>query len=111
VSYVVLMLVWIFWILDRQVFFGEPLGDLLVVIALGVLQVVAGFLVGRWRILFLPIGFVFVSIPLGYPATNMGEPFPIWWSLLAATPVAIALLALGVALRSLGPWQGGLGIQ
>ena len=26
------MLVWIFWIVDRQVFFGEPLGDLVVVV-------------------------------------------------------------------------------
>ena len=111
VSYVAFMLVWIFWILDRQVFFGEPLGDLLVVIALGVLHVVAGFLAGRWWILFMPFVFVLVSIPLGYPATNMGEPFPMWWSLLAATPIAIALLALGVALRSLGPWRGGLGVR
>jgi hypothetical protein len=110
VAYGIAMLGWV-WILDRQVFFGEPSDDLYVAIGLAIVHVAVGFVVARWWILLLPFVFVFVSIPLGTPTTNSGEPFPIWWSLLAVTPLAIALLASGVGLRSLGRRLGGLGVR
>jgi hypothetical protein len=109
--YFVLLLVWVFWILDRQVFFGEPLGDWIVLSMLLAVHPAAGFAIGRWWALLLPFAVVFASLPLGYPSTNRGEPWPIWWGLLAWAPLAVALLALGVALRRLGPWQGGLGVR
>lgn len=105
------MLVWIFWILDRQVFFGEPLGDLLVLIVIAGLQFVTGYAVGRWWVLLLPVVFLFVAMPLGYPSTNRGEPSPVWWALAGSAPIAIGLLALGVGIHRLGPWRGGLGVR
>jgi len=110
-AYFVLSLVWIFWIVDRQVFFGEPLGDLLVLIAIVGLHVVIGFAVGTWWALFLPFTLVVVAYPLGYPSTNKGEPVETWQGLLAWSPMAVALLGLGVAARRLGPWQRGFGVR
>ena len=111
VSYFVLMLVWVFWVLDRQVFFGEPRGDWIVLAALLAAHLAVGFAIGRWWALLLPFVVVFASIPLGHPSTNRGEPWPIWWGLLAWVPLAAAFLALGVGFRRLGPWQGGLGVE
>ena len=101
------MLVWILWIVDRQVFFGEPLGDLLVALAIFGIHIVSGFLVRSWWVLFLPYLLVFASYPLGYPTEIRGEPPEIWRGLFAWSPALVALLALGVALRRLGPSQGG----
>jgi hypothetical protein len=110
-AYFVFSLVWIFWIVDRQVFFGEPLGDLLVVISIVGLHVVTGLAVRSWWALFLPYTVVLVAYPLGYPSDLRAEPPEIWRALLACSPVLVALLALGVALSRLGPWQGGLGVR
>ena len=105
------MLVWIFWMVDRQVFFGEPLGDLLVAVAVFGAHIAAGFLARSWWVLFVPYSLVLASYPLGYPSANRGEPSEIWRGLFAWSPMLVALLALGVALRRLGPWQGGLGVR
>ena len=110
-TYFVAMLVWILWIVDRQVLFGEPLADLLVVIAIVGLHVATGFVVSRWWALFFPYVVVLIAYPLGYPTDIRGEPPEIWRGLLAWSPLLVALLALGVALRRLGPWQGALGVR
>jgi hypothetical protein len=47
VSYFVLMVVWVFWVLDRQVFFGEPRGDWIVLAALLAAHLAVGFAIGR----------------------------------------------------------------
>ena len=105
------MLVWIFWIVDRQVFFGEPLGDLVVVVVVFGTHVLTGLMARSWWVLFLPYSLVLASHPLGYPSTNRGEPIETWQGLVAWSPVLVALLALGVALGRLGRWQGGLGVR
>jgi hypothetical protein len=107
----VVVLVWIFWILGRQVFFGERLDDLLVVVAIVGLHVATGFVVRRWWALFFPYALVLIAYPLGYPTDIRGEPPEIWQGLLAWSPLLVALLAFGVALRRLGPWQGALGAR
>ena len=109
--YFVLMLVWIFWIVDRQVFFGEPLGDIVVAVAIVGTHIVTGLLAGSWWVLLLPYSLVLVAYPLGYPSTNRGEPIETWQGLLAWSPILVAFLALGVGLRRLGPWQRGLGMR
>jgi hypothetical protein len=110
-TYFVLMLVWILWIVDRAVFFGEPLGDLLVVIAIAGLHIATGLAVGTWWALFLPYALVLVAYPFGYPTDIRAEPPEIWRGLFAWSPVLVALLALGVAARRLGSWQGSIGVR
>jgi hypothetical protein len=110
-AYFVLMLVWIFWIVDRQVFFGKPLGDLVVVVVVFGTHLLTGLMARSWWVLFLPYSLVLASYPLGYPSTNRGEPIETWQGLFAWSPVLVALLALGVALRRLGRCQGGLGVR
>jgi hypothetical protein len=101
VSYFVPSAVWVYWILDRQVFFGNPAGDWAVLGVVGVLHLVVGFGIGRWWALLLPFVLVFLALPLGYPSANRGEPFPIWWGLLFFSPILIALLATGLGVRKL----------
>jgi hypothetical protein len=110
-AYIVTGAVWIFWILDRQVFFGNDAAGWATVTLLLVLHVAVGFAVGRWWALVLPFTWVAFAYPLGYPSANRGEPTVLWQGLLGLTPVAVMMLGLGVALSTLGPWRGGLGVQ
>jgi hypothetical protein len=98
-SYFVLSAVWVYWILDRQVFFGNPDGDWAVLGFVVLVHVGLGFAVNRWWSLLLPFYFVVIGIPVGYPSTNRGEPLPIWFGLLLAWPAAVALIAIGLGLR------------
>jgi hypothetical protein len=96
-AYVVPSFVWVAWILDQQIFFGQPTAGWIVLAILGLIQVLAGLLIGQWWALFLPFGVVFFAIPFGFPDPNRGEPFPVWFGVLFWTPAALALIALGVA--------------
>src|SRR5262245_46043654 len=89
-AYLVVMLVWIFWIVDRQVLFGEAPADLVVVVLVFGTHFLAGFLARSWWVLCLPYSLVLASYPLGYPSTNRGEPIETWLGLLAWSPVLVA---------------------
>ena len=102
-AYYALMLVWLFWVVDRQVFFGEPVRDTLAAASVLVVQVLAGLAVARWWALLLPVPVVLIAIPLGYPSTNLGEPLPVWFGLLVFSPVALAAIAGGIGGRKI--WQ------
>jgi hypothetical protein len=65
------------------------------------LQVAVGFVVGRWPAVVLPALVVLISIPAGYPPSEGGEPFPLWFGLAFSALFAIALIALGVVGRKL----------
>jgi hypothetical protein len=64
-------------------------------IAVVAVHVLAGMLVPRWRILLLPFAAVLLAVPLGYP--KHGE-VPVALVLLYWAPVALLLVATGVAL-------------
>src|SRR4051794_41919721 len=95
------MLVWVFWLVDRQVFFGEPVKDDLAAVTVLIVQVLAGFAVGRFWALLLPAPLVLIAIPLGYPSTNLGEPLPTWFGLLIFSPVLVIGIAAGIGGRVL----------
>jgi hypothetical protein len=98
-AYLVASLVWVYWILDRQLFFGS---DVAAGIGLGVAATVhlgLGFVLARWWALALPFVPVLLAAPIGYPSANRGEPLPIWLGLLLWAPVAIALVAIGIGAR------------
>lgn len=77
----------------RQVFFGEPLGDLLVAVAVFDAHIAAGFLARSWWVLFVPYSLVLASYPLGYPSANRGEPSEIWRGLFAWSPMLLVVAA------------------
>ena len=110
-AYIITGAVWVFGILDRQVFFGSDAAWLAAASLLVLLHIGVGFAAGRWWALGLPFTWVAFASPLGYPSENLGEPPLIWQSLLGLTPIAVMLLGLGVALSTLGPWRGGLGVR
>jgi hypothetical protein len=59
-------------------------------------QLAAGFLVGRWWALFLPLVVVVISVPAGYAPDPHGEAFfPIWLVLAILCVVAVPLVAFG----------------
>ena len=91
--------IWLFWILDQQLFFGEPTSDYVVLGALGLIHLLLGLTIGRWWTLFLPFVLVFLAIPLGYPDPNRGEPFPVWFGVLFWTPAFLFVIAIGVGLK------------
>jgi hypothetical protein len=101
VSYFALALVWVFWILDRQLFFGS---DAAAIVGLGTLVVVhlaLGFLVARWWAVLLPLVPVILAAPLGYPSSNRGEAGPLWLLLLFWAPAEVALVAAGMGVDAL----------
>jgi hypothetical protein len=107
VSYLAASAVWVYYLLDRQVFFGNPAGDLAILGAVALVHVGSGYAVGRWWALSLALLPSLMAIPLGYPSTNLGEPLPIWQGLLGWAPVGMVLIAVGVGMRRLGPRSGG----
>jgi hypothetical protein len=100
-SYFVLCIVWVYWLLDRQVGFGNPTVDFVGLVLLAVAHVVVGLVIARWWALALPLLPIVLAFPVGYPSANRGEPLPIWMSLLFVTPVAIGLIASGVVVAQL----------
>ena len=100
-AYLTVIGLWIYLVLERQLFYGEPEADLALLVVLAAVQVGAGVLVGRWLALALPVLAVLLAVPAGYPDANKGEPWPIWFALALASPVAVVLVAIGVALARL----------
>jgi peptidoglycan/LPS O-acetylase OafA/YrhL len=97
--------IWLFWILDQQVFFGEPTRAYVALGVLGFIHLLVGLTIRRWWALFLPFILVFFAIPLAYPDPNRGEPFPVWFGVLFWTPAFLFLIATGVGARKV--WQRG----
>ena len=96
-AYLVVMGLWIYVVLERDYFSSDPAAASLVLAAIAGVQVAAGLLVGRWWALTLPVLVVLLSVPAGYPDVTSGEPLPIWLGLALFSPVALLLLAIGVA--------------
>jgi hypothetical protein len=98
-SYLVVSAVWVYWLLDRQLFFGSDAAAIALLGTLILVHLVLGFVVVRWWAALLPLVPVILAAPLGYPSANRGEPPPIWLGLLLVWPAAVTLVALGVGAR------------
>jgi hypothetical protein len=101
VSYFALVLVWVFWILDRQLFFGSDAAAIVVLGTLVLLHLALGFVVARWWAVLLPLVPVILAAPLGYPSSNRGEAGPLWLLLLFWAPAEVALVAAGMGVDAL----------
>jgi hypothetical protein len=99
-AYLLLMTLWIYGVLDAS---ESGLPWLLPAIA--VVQVAAGFLIGRWPAVVLPVCVALISVPAGYPPVEEGEPFPIWFDLAFLSLFAIPLVAVGVIARKIHDWR------
>ena len=88
------MTLWVYVVVDR----AEIDGGIWVVPLLVLAQLVVGFAVRRWWAVLLPLVVVLISVPaVGPPSTSdSSEPFPIFFSLLFALPIAVPMIALGV---------------
>ena len=91
------MAVWIYWMLERQLFYGSDAATWVMLACFGVVNLAAGVLVARWWALLLPVLAVVLALPAGFPDANKGEPLPIWFVPVIFSPVAFALIGLGVA--------------
>jgi hypothetical protein len=101
VLYVVLTFLWIYWVLDRQLFFGNDIAGWSGIVGFGLVHVAVGFAVNRGWALLLPLLAVAIALPAGYPSANRGEPLPLWFGALIWAPVNISLIAIGVGARRL----------
>ena len=104
IGYLALMAVWIYWMLERQLFYGSDTASWVVLACFAAVNLAAGVLLARWWALLLPVLAVTLALPAGYPAANKGEPFPIWFGLAVFSPIAFALIALGVVAARHGRW-------
>jgi hypothetical protein len=98
-AYLALMTLWVYAVVDRQEIEGGVwLAPLLVLAQLGV-----GFAVRSWWAVLLPLVVVLVSVPAMDPpiTPDSAEPFPIFFSLLFAVPIAVPMIALGVGARKI----------
>jgi hypothetical protein len=56
--------------------------------------------IARWRgAALFPIVLVPLALPFGYPASEFGEPFPVWAPAAYLTPLSAALIIVGVWLH------------
>jgi hypothetical protein len=99
ILYIALLLVWVYWVLDKQLFFGSESAGWLTTAVVAFVHFALGFTVGRGWVRFLPLLAVAIAVPIGYPSANRGEPWPLWLGLLLWAPVLMLLVAIGVAVR------------
>jgi hypothetical protein len=97
--YLALIVVWIYWVLDRQLFFGNEIAGWLGIIGVGLAHVALGVFVNRGWALFLALLPVAIALPAGYPSANQGEPLPLWLGALIWSPLNMSLVAIGVGAR------------
>jgi hypothetical protein len=103
--YLALTAALVYGVLDTSLGYGhEDLAAALELGALASLQLGLGLAVGRWWALAVYGLAVVLAVPAGRPPyLYHDQPGPLWQSLLAAAVVAFPLIAIGVALRRLGP--------
>jgi hypothetical protein len=99
ILYIALLLVWVYWVLDKQLFFGSEIAGWLTTAVVAFVHLALGFTVARGWVRFLPLLAVAIAVPIGYPSANRGEPWPLWLGLLLWAPVLMLLVAIGVAVR------------
>jgi hypothetical protein len=97
-GYLSLMALWIYWLLERQVFYGNDAAAFVMLAIFAALHVAAGFCAARWWATVLPLLALVLAVPAGYPDANKGEPWPIWLGLAFFSPGAVLLVGIGVAL-------------
>ena len=104
-SYLALTAAWIYGIENTSVRLGhEDLANWGTIALLVALQIGLGIAVGRfWALLVYGLA-IAVAIPAGRPPwLYHDQPAPIWRTLLFGAVLGLPLIALGVALRRLGP--------
>jgi hypothetical protein len=80
---------------------GDPDFGVWMLAPLVFVQFAAGFFVGRWWAILLPLLVVVISVPAGYPPDPHGEGFPLWFGLAFLSVFAIPLVGLAVWGRKL----------
>jgi hypothetical protein len=95
-AYLGAMGLWIYVVMEGQFPSGGVWADL-VTLALPAVQLAVGLLIGRWWALALPMLAVLLAVPAGYPDASTGEPLPIWFGMAFFSPLALLLVAAGVA--------------
>jgi hypothetical protein len=98
--YFALALVWVYWILDRQLFFGSDAAGLVALALVVIAHLALGWVVNRWWAVLLPFLPVLLAAPIGYPSANRGEPLPLWLGLFFWAPAEVALVAAGIGVQA-----------
>ena len=89
----------VYAVAEPQRTYGNSVATLAVFAALAVLNVGAGFAIGRWwALLLIPLA-ILIALPAGYPNDVRGEPWPIWTTFAIWAPAVAALVGLGIVLR------------
>ena len=102
VAYLAVAAAWVYLFLDSGFLEGDDLWWL-VTAGFAVAHVALGFLVGRWPVVLLPLVLVPLAIPAGYPQ-SMFEPPPVWWTQAMLVQFEVALVALGLGVRTVVGW-------
>jgi len=104
-SYLALTAAWIYVFENTSARLGhEDLANWGTLAFFAALQFGLGIAVGRWWALLVYGLAIVVAIPAGRPPwLYHDQPAPLWRTLLYGAVLALPLIALGVALRRLGP--------
>lgn len=102
VAYLAVAAAWVYLFLDSGSLEGDDLWWL-VTAGFAVAHVALGFLVGRWPVVLLPLVLVPLAIPAGYPQ-SMFEPPPVWLTQTLLVQFEVALVALGLGVRTVVGW-------
>ena len=104
-SYLALTAAWIYGFENTSLRLGhEDLAAGFSITLFAALQIGLGIAVGRWWALLVYGLAIAMAIPAGRPPwLYHDQPAPIWRTLLYGAVLALPLIALGLALRRLGP--------
>jgi hypothetical protein len=96
-AYLAVMTFWIYGVVNES---GVESSSWLLPV-LAIVQVAAGFAVGRWWAVALPLVLVAISVPAGFPpiTPDNAEPFPIFFSVAFGALVAVPLIVVGLVAR------------
>ena len=95
------MLVFVYAIARPAVGYGSDAANIAILVALAVLHVLVGWLIGRWWAVLLPLLIVPLAIPAGTPSVGE-DPLPVWFGLaMIVAPIGAVLIGIAAALRRL----------
>jgi hypothetical protein len=98
VLYLTAMTLWIYGVLDRSTTDGSAWLPVLALV-----QVAAGFLIGRWGAVLLPLALIPISVPAMDPpiTPDNAEPFPVFISVGFLSLLAVPIVAAGLIGRAI----------
>lgn len=97
-AYLAVGVLWLYGVVDQGRLEGSDWRDWSLVAVVLAVHVAFGWAIREWAALLLPIAFVFLAIPAGFPESQFSEPLPVWLGQIFFVVLEVPAIAAGLGL-------------